>query len=330
MIEAGDVSETRPDDNQHECGQGALKSPDDPNDFIFERIACAPEGYYYNKFPDEHEVDDWLDARDQSHRSTCAAFVGAKIKEIHERSRAHRITEYMSPEFIYYHRDNKPASGMYGRNVFQILQKIGCVPEAQYPYLSGEAAPQPPEELYATAALHRIANYARVMTVDGLKRALLELGPCYLQLPLYSTRPCFWRPAEGETPSGHALVVVGYNKEGFRLVNSWGPTWNGDGTIIFPFDEWSAHWECWASVDKVSFDSPIYARYAGVEVARRPKRLSTRDGRRVGKEVKDSLEPGRKRRPRTRSSEHRRVSDEDNVPLLGKKTKGQDERCSVM
>jgi hypothetical protein len=55
---------------------------------------------------------------------------------------------------------------------------------------------------------------------------------------------------------GHAVVVIGYNKEGFILMNSWGATWNGDGTIVFPYDEWESHWECWVSVDEKTETPP--------------------------------------------------------------------------
>jgi hypothetical protein len=187
-------------------------------------------------------------SRDQGRRGTCAAFTGSAIKEIHERDEG--FNEWMSPEFIYYHRENKPATGMYGRNVFQILQKIGSVPESKYPYRNDENAPAPDKELYETATKYRIANYAKVTTVNGLKRALLELGPCYLQLPLYSSRPHFWRANGEKSAGGHALTVIGFNKTGFILKNSWGPTWNGDGCIIFPYNEWDLLWECWVPVDE--------------------------------------------------------------------------------
>lgn len=238
------------DDTRDHCG--ALKSPDDLNDFIFEHLAHGPTGFYVSEFPPEFDLRIHAQpSRDQGKRGTCAAFTAAAIKEIQE-NRDCGFSEWMSPEFIYYHRDNKPASGMYGRNVFQILQRIGSVPEHMYPYSALDThAPPPTAELYEVAAKYRIANYARVTTVDGLKRALLELGPCYLQLPLYQTRPCFWIGAEGEKYNGgHAVAVVGFNKEGFILKNSWGKRWNIDGSIIFPYSDWGLQWECWVSVDE--------------------------------------------------------------------------------
>lgn len=230
---------------------GALKSPDDPSDWIFEHLAQGPLGTYRSEFPEEYDLRQYSQrSRDQGVRGTCAAFTAAAIKEIQE-SRDCGFNEWMSPEFIYYHRNNKPAKGMYGRNVFQILQRIGSVPESAYPYQIDDDAPPPTKKLYEHAARYRIANFARVTTVDGLKRALLELGPCYLLLPLYSNRPEFWRSSLNEKCNGgHAVAVIGYNRNGFILKNSWGPKWNGDGHIIFPYTEWGIQWECWVSIDE--------------------------------------------------------------------------------
>jgi hypothetical protein len=137
---------------------------------------------------------------------------------------------------------------MSGRNVFSILKNIGTVPENEYPY--GSESP-PAESLYKLASQHKITFFARVMTIGGLKKAITQIGPCYLVLPLYKSRPYFWRPLEGETESeGHALVVVGYDDTGFILKNSWGSEWNNDGCIIFPYSDWNLHWECWACTDR--------------------------------------------------------------------------------
>jgi hypothetical protein len=238
----------------------------------------------------------------------------------------------MSPEFIYFHRDNKPASGMYGRNVFQILQKIGCVPEDDYPYCSDETAPQPDEKLYGIAAKYRIANYARVTTIVGLKRALLELGPCYIQLPLYSMEVQFWRCPGGTDagPSstaggsvsvpngGHALVVVGYNTEGFVLVNSWGADWGDNGSVMFPYEDWSAHWECWASIDEKTSPSPVC-------VSKRAGTMAGRDRRKKSSISIGSISKGKK-------SKSKRYSDKypARAQTLTRGSEQADARCMVM
>ncbi|SIP85989.1 Peptidase C1A (papain) [Pacmanvirus A23] len=229
--------------------RGALKSPDDPSDWIFEHLAQGPPGTYAKEFPDEFDLRRHsMPVRNQGTRGTCAAFTAATIKEIQE-NRETAFFEYMSPEFIYYHRQNKPSDGMYGRNVFQILQKVGTVPESMYPYTEDGNLEPPNKKLYEHASQYKIANFAKVTTIDGLKRALLELGPCYLLLPLYSTNEKFWQGDDKKCSSGHAVTVIGYNTEGFILQNSWGVEWNNGGYVIFPYDEWHSQWECWVAID---------------------------------------------------------------------------------
>jgi hypothetical protein len=265
---------------------GAFKSPDDPSDWIFERLAKGlPDSHSGDEFPDEYDLRiHSKPSRHQGKRGSCAAFSAAAIKEIQE-NRDCGFDGWMSPEFIYYHRDNKPAGGMYGRNVFQILQRIGTVPESLYPYKENDKDVTPPsKKLYEIAAKFRIANFARVNTVIGLKRALLELGPCYLLLPLFKTRPCFWVPAEDEKcSSGHAVTVVGYTQEGFILKNSWGSDWNGDGCITFPFEDWGRQWECWVSVDeKTELDALINDKLRNSRSRRRSKKRSKVSKRKLG------------------------------------------------
>jgi Papain family cysteine protease len=227
---------------------GAIKSPEDSRDWIFEGLARGSG--YNNELPPRFDLRKHMrPSRDQGIRGTCAAFTACAITEIHKNI-GEGIDEWMSPEFIYYHRDNKPASGMYGRNVFQIMKKIGSVPEKHFPYQKSDVRVRNPSgALYICAQNYRIMSYARVKTVDGLRRALFELGPAYLLLPLYKTRPCFWRDDGTICSGGHSTTVVGYNETGFILKNSWGPKWNGDGTVIFPYDEWDVLWECWISIN---------------------------------------------------------------------------------
>jgi C1A family cysteine protease len=225
----------------HCCG--AMKSPEDRRDWIYEGLARGDP----DDIPTEYSLAEYMGRpKAQGSRGTCAAFVGAGIKAINHRRSTGSELEF-SAEFIYYNRQNRPVSGMFGRDLFNILRKYGVPPESKYPY---ESKRKPSSSVYNIAQNYRIAAYARVISADGLRRALYELGPCYLLLPLYSTRPRFWRPAEGEECTrGHAVLVIGYTHRGFIIVNSWGPKWNGDGTVVLPFEDWDPDWECWVAMD---------------------------------------------------------------------------------
>ncbi|WP_043840111.1 C1 family peptidase [Muricoccus aerilatus] len=62
-------------------------------------------------------------------------------------------------------------------------------------------------------------------------------------------------PARAELTGAHAFAIVGYDTEGFLVLNSWGPRWGGfaprgsdgapggsqPGVALWPYDEWCEH-----------------------------------------------------------------------------------------
>jgi hypothetical protein len=42
---------------------------------------------------------------------------------------------------------------------------------------------------------------------------------------------------EGRT-GGHAFALVGYNKDGFFVQNSWGTKWGNDGLALWTYEDW--------------------------------------------------------------------------------------------
>ena len=234
---------------------GALKSDDDSSDWIYEHLVRAPNGEFFNELPAEFSLIDFAQRpRTQGNRGTCGAIVAATVQEIHinklslvvKQADISTGLDYMSPEFIYFHRVNKPNEGMFGRNVFQILQKVGNVPEGMFPYGNADI---PDEKLYVNASKYKILNFARVQTIDGLKQALIELGACYMGLPLYNFTEKFWDPLYGrKIIGGHAICIIGYNKDGFIFRNSWGECWGDNGNGLFPYSDFGLHWEIWTPI----------------------------------------------------------------------------------
>ena len=104
----------------------------------------------------------------------------------------------------------------------------------------------------AAAQQHHIANYRRVGNdINAIKKAISEGHPVMFGIKTYpnfsangwldangvysSTQGTFWDP---DHPSGHAMVIQGYDdsKNAFRVRNSWGNTWNGDGTFWIDYN----------------------------------------------------------------------------------------------
>lgn len=229
---------------------GALRSPPDDTDVVFESLIRSMSGRYMLALPSEYDLTHLtLPVRDQMNRSTCAAMVGSTISESHVKSRNRGHNKHLSPEFIYYHR-SMPVPGMYPRDTMRVMKTVGVPLEEEYPYAHEEEQhDKPGKRVYRSASATMIEGYARVTSVEGLKRSLVELGLCMITLPLYNQGPTFWRrqPGDHEHTSGHAVAVCGYSDSRgcFIMRNSWGPHWNGNGYFDFPYSDWDSVWECW-------------------------------------------------------------------------------------
>ena len=95
-----------------------------------------------------------------------------------------------------------------------------------------------------------IKEYAMVRSLLQLKYALLMNGPCFGALPVYSDRPDFWNKYQGDKLQGyHAIAIVGYDKEGFVIRNSWGTTFGDKGYTKIPYSEFGKLMEVWTVID---------------------------------------------------------------------------------
>lgn len=92
-----------------------------------------------------------------------------------------------------------------------------------------------------------VDRYAKIGSQLQLKQALLMNGPCVGGLPVYDdTRDDFWNKYSGDSlQGGHAISIVGYNKDGFILRNSWGERYGDNGYTLMPYEEFENFTELW-------------------------------------------------------------------------------------
>ena len=165
------------------------------------------------------------------------------------------LTRHLSPQFVYNLRENK-GEGMYGRDVMRILSKIGICLELDYSYGRKEEIDEilENEQLIKKANNFKIKNYARINTIDGTKKALMQNGPCLICFPVYDHTTEMWRSKKigQKMIGGHAMSIVGYTKKAFIIRNSWGDNWGDKGYCYYPFKQWGSHWEIWSTIDDKS------------------------------------------------------------------------------
>lgn len=229
------------------------KSPIDVRDIVIESV-LSPE----LKFPIELDYrKDMPDVWDQGVNGPCSSYAITAIKMWQEKIN-YGLNEELSKYFIYNIRPNKPQVGMTPRATMRLLQIWGIPREKIYNKKPIKEVSLLPQKILDDAKNHRINGYATVNTIDGLKGALVKNGPAYIAMPVYNDGEVFWKGSKGDKMlGGHALVIVGYNKTGFILRNSWGWTWNDDGHTIYPYTDFGMHFEIWTSIDDTTSTAAI-------------------------------------------------------------------------
>lgn len=220
-------------------------SPFDEQDFIVEGI-LNPQF----DFPETLDYRTELPpAWDQGMEGACSAFAAAGMKQWQE-FKDYGLLDELSKSFVYNLRSNKPSPGMFPRDTMSILQKYG-IPRNSIFKKEWDNINKIPKSVIEEAYNHRIVGYARVSTIDGLKKSLYKNGPCYGAFPVYKTDTQFWKPSFGKTTiiGGHAVCIVGYNEKGFIIRNSWGASWGDNGHTYYSYEDWGSHMEIWSTID---------------------------------------------------------------------------------
>lgn len=105
------------------------------------------------------------------------------------------------------------------------------------------------------AALDRpLGAYYRVrhLHLNQMQAALTEAGILYASAQVHEG----WQKVgkDGIIPysktliGGHAFAIVGYDRGGFWIQNSWGPKWGKDGFCYIGYDDWLENaYDCWVA-----------------------------------------------------------------------------------
>ena len=205
---------------------------------------------YFFKCP---KTLDWTNhlhpVRNQGVQGTSLTQVGACMLEWKSR-KMNKEAIKMSPQFIFNHRKDKSTQLMCGRELMKIITELGTCSEKTCPYGSMMC-----NSIVDTDRQYKVKGYARIRTMDTLKKALNIVGPCLITFPVFNHTASMWKQhREEENLGGHALAVIGYNKDGFILRNSWGKYWEMKGHCIYPYSDWGYHEEIWCNADDLAYE----------------------------------------------------------------------------
>lgn len=123
------------------------------------------------------------------------------------------------------------------KTAFDVARRYGVVKESVLPFQDSELFPGKTQEFYAKASRLRIASYYNLQNnPSNWRRWLAQNGPILTRLGIDQT----WDNAtqnngkldvyKPDTIRGsHAVALVGYTKDGFIVMNSWGTNWGENG-----------------------------------------------------------------------------------------------------
>jgi C1A family cysteine protease len=148
-----------------------------------------------------------------------------------------RFYEYWWTRFL--EHDTSQDGGGQLRDAVKAVSKYGYLPEADWPYLPENLLKHPSIAACQKAAPNRPITYQRVaQTAAALKGCLASGFPVIFGFTVYES---FESPAVAKTGivpmpgvdekpvGGHAVLLVGYTPDSWRVRNSWGSGWGQAG-----------------------------------------------------------------------------------------------------
>lgn len=157
-------------------GLGFIESGVNPNDTTY----AAPK----IELPKRYELREQLRVYDQGSKGSCVSCTVAEMYNFYCKSKGREPS--IGFEYLYDQRSDKTIDGMMPREAFEILK--------------GE---------------HRVEVFARIGSLDALKKSVLTNGAALIAMNVFSYNDDFWNG--DEFMGGHAVAVVGYDETGLII-----------------------------------------------------------------------------------------------------------------
>ena len=192
-----------------------------------ERIFSADETI---ELPDKYTYRPYLpQVLDQGDQSICVPCTVSAYLNWHENLKNGETKDNKISLFdIYKARTNK-GEGMTYKDAFKFLRHNG---------------------VKSKAGVLKINAYGMIKDIENLRYALVMNGACCGALPVYNTCSDFWLKKPGDELMGyHAISIVGYDKEGFFIRNSWGSGFGDRGYTHIKNKDGDKMLEIWTIID---------------------------------------------------------------------------------
>lgn len=204
------------------------------------------------KLSEEKDLSKYLSKiLNQGNTSSCVVHFIAHAIMILE-NKAGVAYNPVSRLFLYYnsrkyHNGQKSDSGTYIRTALKMMAKLGAPDESYWPFVTGilnsKVNKQPSWNAYMRGYSRRDGIYVTIQE-EGVERLKAIETAIDAELPVgFGTDvnvdylddegpDVVYHPAKNdEIAGGHAQTIIGYDKDTYKVLNSWGNEWRTGGTV---------------------------------------------------------------------------------------------------
>jgi len=241
-----------------------IDSPYDSRDYLYADVATVTT----EKLPQYFRLN-CLPVRNQLGLGCCVGEGGAAAQECDFLT--NNQNEQLSELFLYAkckEIDGLDTQGTYLRCLMKVLKDVGCVPLADYPFFDNwntrnNTFPTISDNLLEEASARKIKKYARLETLNDIKKAIFNENGAILNTPVsdsyYEAQLGVIGKIYGKRYGYHCVAAIGWddNKEieydysnikgnsnlgkvrykGVLICkNSWGREWGEMGYFYIPYD----------------------------------------------------------------------------------------------
>lgn len=232
-----------------------------------EKITIADTEYKLNAINDVPDTRDWLyqpslnalkpelfpekiDILDQKSEGACTGFGLAAV--IHQLNLRQKNDYKASPRMLYEmakKHDDWPGEAYAGsscRGAIKGWYNMGVCTESEWPYIANKPGTLTVERAKAARKTSIGAYYRMSKRLVDFHSALNESGVIFCSANIHKgwTKPSSSSgkiKQQREIIGGHAFAIVGYDKEGFWIQNSWGTPWGKNGLGHWSYEDWSVN-----------------------------------------------------------------------------------------
>lgn len=221
-------------------------SPEDSRDYTIATASLAEE-----ELPEEYMSEKRIPITNQFWSSSCVSHALSTTMSYCELKQGYDEANIYSKGFIYANRNGEHMNieGMVTRDAIKILQKEGDCLHHEFRWHMSDletvsfAFEKKEKELEEKASPYKIKSYIRLYSDDDIKRAIYRLGAVVMCYPTRKSNDTYIEPASDATTGSHAITVIGWDKTGWWLQNSWGKCAGDSGMFHMAYDyDWREAW----------------------------------------------------------------------------------------